>query len=374
MPHIWRAVRVIGLALLGLIFAATGGHAQTNIGMPMLPPLPATMKQYYRDNPAAWDQFVAQLPRVQAAPPVAFPPPAGEPPAGTWTTVTPAPGNAALSNPLVLTDGSVIAHVSCTDTWFKLTPSNSGNYVSGTWSKLPPMPTGHTPRFFASAVLPDGRVIIAGGEYNGASCARQDSTKISIYDPVANAWAAVAPPSSFQTIGDAQTIVRADGIFMLSSCCDFPVNAALLNPVSLAWSATGTNKADAYNEENWVLLPSGKILTVDAYVPFGIPPPTCGTGSEIYDPATGAWSAGPSTVVQLADCSGNRSFETGPHLLRPDGTVVAFGGTTTGPAHTSIYNSGANTWTPGLDIPSLGAVPYTQAETARRRCCRTARS
>ena len=85
--------------------------------MPTLPSVPVPLKQYYRDNPAAWDAFVAQLPRVQPSPPTVFQPPAGEPTPGTWTAVTPPPGGAQLSNPLLLTDGSVIAHVSCSSIW-----------------------------------------------------------------------------------------------------------------------------------------------------------------------------------------------------------------------------------------------------------------
>jgi hypothetical protein len=35
-----------------------------------------------------------------------------------------------------------------------------------TWSQIASLPSGYIPSFFASAVLPDGRVIVEGGEYN----------------------------------------------------------------------------------------------------------------------------------------------------------------------------------------------------------------
>jgi sRNA-binding regulator protein Hfq len=43
----------------------------------------------------------------------------------------------------------------------------------------------------------------------------------------------------------------------------------------------------------------------------------------------------------------------GPQLLRPDGTVIAFGGTTTNAsAHTAIYATSSGTWTQGPDVLS----------------------
>jgi FG-GAP-like repeat/Galactose oxidase, central domain len=119
---------------------------------------------------------------------------------------------------------------------------------------------------------------------------------------------------------------------------------ALLNINDLSWTPTGTGKADINDEEGWTLLPDGTVLTVDANL--------C-NNSERYDPSTGAWSSAGSTIVQLPDCTGNQSIELGPQVLRPDGTVVVFGGTTTGTTHTAIFNSSTNTWTQGPDLPSV---------------------
>ena len=42
-------------------------------------------------------------------------------------------------------------------------PDSHGSYVDGTWTRLASM---HEPRlYYASAVLPDGDVFVAGGEY-----------------------------------------------------------------------------------------------------------------------------------------------------------------------------------------------------------------
>ena len=58
----------------------------------------------------------------------------------------------------------------------------------GRWSPIASMDPGYGPLYFASAVLPDGRVIVEGGEYN--FCSAVWTTLGSIYDPVANITAA----------------------------------------------------------------------------------------------------------------------------------------------------------------------------------------
>ena len=72
---------------------------------------------------------------------------------------------------LLASDGTVLVHVEPasggTRYWFKLTPDAKGSYADGTWSKLPPMPSNYDPLYFASAILPDGRMIVEGGEYLG---------------------------------------------------------------------------------------------------------------------------------------------------------------------------------------------------------------
>src|SRR4051794_26298271 len=85
--------------------------------------------------------------------------------AQTWTPLVNPPPFAA-SNPLLLTDGTVIAHNACAVDWWRLKPDSHGSYVNGTWSRIASLPDGYGPLYFSSAVLPDGRVIVEGGEYN----------------------------------------------------------------------------------------------------------------------------------------------------------------------------------------------------------------
>jgi hypothetical protein len=290
------------------------------------------------------------------------------PAGGSWTKLNHASG-VSPSNPLLLTDGRVLIHVACTANWYALTPDNTGSYVNGTWAQVASLPGNYTPRAFGSGVLPDGRVVIEGGEYS-ADCTTQVQTAMgAIYDPVANSWTAIAPPSGWAKIGDGAGIVLPNGTYMQTSCCDQPPHAALLNPSTLTWTSTGAGKFDVYDEEAMALLHDGTVLTVDAYSGTG----TCGTGSERYDPSTGAWSNAGSTIVQQADCSGIRTFEVGPIVMRPDGTAVSFGGVTTGTAQTAIYTVSSHSWAAGPVQPSVGGVPYGRRSSrcaAERQCAR----
>jgi hypothetical protein len=265
--------------------------------------------------------------------------------AQSWQPLTHQP-NFTAGTALLLTDGTIMVHRENPNSgfseWYKLTPDINGSYVNGTWSQMASLASSYGPLFFASAVLPDGRLIVEGGEQNFADYVWTNMG--AIYDPLANKWTPMNPPSGWSSIGDASSVVLANGTFMLANCCT--TQAALVNASTLTWTSTGSGKFDENDEEGWNLLPGGKVLTVDAYVDRYDPN---GTNSEIYDPSTGLWSSAGSTVVQLWDSHG--SFEVGPAILRPDGTVFATGANGAGAGHTSIYNVSAGTWTAGPDFP-----------------------
>ena len=110
---------------------------------------------------------------------------------------------------LLLTDGTVMVHHEDPNDgysdWYKLTPDINGSYVNGTWSQLASLSSDYGPLFFASAVLADGRVIVEGGEQNFAQYVW--TNKGAIYDPVADHWTSMAPPSGWSSIGDASSAV-----------------------------------------------------------------------------------------------------------------------------------------------------------------------
>jgi hypothetical protein len=240
---------------------------------------------------------------------------------------------------LLLTDGRAMVHEYNTPNWWALQPDNSGSYLNGTWKKLASMSSSYAPLYFASQVLPDGRVLVEGGEYNFLN---QDETNMgAIYDPVKNKWKSVNPPKGWSTIGDSPAIILPDGTFMMGmgGFSTTKINA-FFNPKKLTWTLKGMGKADGFVEEGMELLPNGKVLLVDTQAT---------PNSEIFNPKTSTWSNAGSTIVDLSENAGE---EIGPALLRPDGTVFAMGGNGSGAGHTAIYNTKTSKWAAGPDFPN----------------------
>ncbi|MGH8093990.1 MAG: hypothetical protein ACREIF_11035 [Chthoniobacterales bacterium] len=233
---------------------------------------------------------------------------------------------------LLLTDGTVMVHQYSSPNWWRLTPDSSGSYLNGTWSQLGSMVSNYGPLYFASAVLPDGRVLVEGGEYNFGSPV--ETNMGAIYDPTTDGWTTVTPPAGWSTIGDSPCVILSDGTFMLGR--NSSKQQVLFNAATLTWTAVGTGKADNYSEEGFSLTPGGSVLLVDT---------ADGTNSEIYNPSTSQWTTAGSTIVKLADPS---SLEIGPKIQRPNGTIVAFGGT----VHNAIYNTATGTWAAAPDFPN----------------------
>jgi hypothetical protein len=268
------------------------------------------------------------------------------------------------ASPLLMTDGSVMiqneGYFAIDGRIFKLTPDINGSYVNGTWSELASMPYAEAAA--SQAVLADGRVLIEGGEYSGNAAGDFYNFLLTnqgaIYDPVANTWTSVSPPSFFvdlyppratfapNPIGDSSNVILNDGTFMLQD--KMSRQGALLNPKTLTWTETGTStKSDMNDEEGLTLLPNGEVLTVDCYTDyhFLLPGyPSNPTHSEIYNAWAGKWSSAGSTLQTLTDPV---LFETGPAILRPDGTVFAVGSE----GDTSIYNTKNGKWSLGPTLP-----------------------
>ncbi len=266
-------------------------------------------------------------------------------PAGKWLKLTHQP-TFQTDIALLLTDGSAMVHEYMSPNWYRLIPSNTASYLNGTWVKTASMPSNYGPLYFASQVLPDGRLLVEGGEYNidGSS----ETNRGAIYDPVADKWTAVNPPSGWRTIGDSPAVVLPNGTLMMGQGGQPAKLQVEFNASSLTWTPVGTGKADGFSEEGFALLPNGNVLTVDT---------ENGTNSETFNPSTNAWSTAGSTVVALPSNGGLGIVpEMGPLMQRPDGTVVALGATT----HTSVYKSSTGTWAQGPDYPGgnmMGDAP-----------------
>src|SRR4029077_4468342 len=137
--------------------------------------------------------------------------------AQTLQTLVHQPPNGAYL-PFLLTDGTVMFQGNNSATWSKLTPDINGSYLNGTWSQLASLQSGYSPDDVASAVLADGRVVIIGGEYNFGNFTLTNLG--AIYNPVANTWISLQPPTGWDFIGDSPSVVVPNGKFVVGNKLD----------------------------------------------------------------------------------------------------------------------------------------------------------
>ena len=263
--------------------------------------------------------------------------------AQTWTPLVNQPG-VNLGVMLQLRDGRILVHEEQSgnsNTWHILTPDASGSYINGTWSSGGNLPSGYSPWFFGSQVLMDGKtIVIEGGEYNNGSAVWTTLGAIGTISGNSITWVKNNPPAGWSTIGDAESVLLANGNYMQSNCCSAQ-NALFNGPNS--WTATGSVLQSSNDESGFTLLTNDKVLTVDAK--SNAP---CGTskGSEIYDQGTGLWSCGPNLPSQLYNAGDE---ELGAAIMMYNNKVIQFGGNAPG---TAIYDVAANTWTAGPNPPN----------------------
>ena len=264
----------------------------------------------------------------------------------------------------LMTDGSILAQGDSNwGSWYKYVPDASGSYADGTWTTVASLPSGYAPDAYAGTVLPDGRLLISGGEYNIPGNYDLQLVNLgAIYDPLKNTWTKLGHPDGWGWIGDSPSILLPNGKFLIGD--KLLKQDALYDPATNKWKKLSNHngKKDWNAEEGWNLLPNGTILTADV---LDAP------NSEIYNPSTDKWTSAGSTIVNLRSTSPYHSClqygpkpqdcylppgEIGPAMLRPDGTVFATGsgqgGSGAGTGHTAIYNTASGGWTAGPDFPN----------------------
>ena len=264
------------------------------------------------------------------------------------TLVSPPPFS--VGTMLLLTDGSVLALQANGAGTARLLPDADGRYVTGTWQAQASM---LTPRlYFASAVLADGRVLVAGGEYNGGTT-QPDITNCEIYDPPTDTWKSIPAPAGWNNVGDAPCCVLPNGRVLVGNI--FSTATALFDPATDTFSAAGLNgaKNDNSAEETWTLLPDGSVLCVDC---------TAQNKAERYVPAQDKWVAARDVPVPLAQAL---SLEIGPGILLNDGRAFCIGGT----GATALYTPPAGrdllgSWVQGPNFPADTAGNVYEAKDA----------
>ncbi len=209
------------------------------------------------------------------------------------------------------------------------TPSQSvASPRAGTWIATGTM---GTPRSgYTTVRLLDGRVLAAGG-YMGLE--PDDAiTSAELYDPESGTWSAtgnmVKPHAGFPAtlLRDGRVLV---GDIDLADVGDGRTRTAeVYDPASGTWSATGNMVADRGGNAEGTLLRDGRVLVTGRY------------GAELYDPDSGTWTATGKMIEPPAQHAA---------VLLPDGNVLVVKGDHL--RHpVELYDPATGTWSAGADM------------------------
>lgn len=227
-----------------------------------------------------------------------------------------------------------------------LNPSPSPSSDTFTPSSNTWMPTGdlNTPRFWFGNVVPlrTGEVLIAGGT---DATGYNDFNTSEVYSPTAGTWRNTqdtlntARRNATLTVLPDGRVLIAGGRHGLPDGSSFLASSEIYDPLADTWTNTTGNMMNVAREGHLaVLLKNGKVLIAGGEGPWRV----AGKTAELFDPTTQMWSltgsmsdgwlAGSATLTLLAD-----------------GRVLRTGGTDGQGNYYStaeIYDQGSGTWTP----------------------------
>jgi len=205
--------------------------------------------------------------------------------------------------------------------------------------------SGHT-----MTLLPNGKVLAAGGSGDHRDSPESESSLLDsaeLYDPAAGNWGITGRMSelrfghSASLLSDGRVLVAGSG------------TAELYDPATAIWSRTGNPIANRWGHTA-TLLRNGKVLVAGGYGQIANGAFDYLGSAELYDPATGTWSATGS--LNDARCCHTAT-------LLQDGRVLVARGSNDlddGIAVTSaeLYDPGAGAWT-RTGVPFLRGYSQT---------------
>jgi len=267
-----------------------------------------------------------------------------DPATDTWSPAASMPGQRADHTATLLPNGRLLV---AGGYWFNepmpfnfLIDVELYDPATDTWSPAASMNearAGHT-----ATMLPSGKVMVAGGRAtDGRAMVSPPPPGVELYDPVTNTWSQAAGMAHIRA-GHTATLLQSGAVLVVGGTDT--AGAELYDPGTNEWSSTGS-VAEARKGHTATLLPSGKVLVAGGRVVQIVSEPAQWASTEIYDPVTNTWS-------QAADMVQPRVEHTA--TLLPNGNVLVAGGagggdtpfnqTTTFLASAEIYDPATDTW------------------------------
>jgi N-acetylneuraminic acid mutarotase len=252
-----------------------------------------------------------------------------DPATGAWSVTGSLNTPRYLHTATLLPNGKVLVAGGITNT----TPPDFGvttsaelyDPVTGTWSVTGSL---NIARFWYTAtLLQNGKVLVAGGGGSGVG-----DNSAELYDPATGTWSTTGNLIATR-YGQTATLLQNGKVLIAAGSNDGDLastlaSAELYDPVTGTWSATANLNASRISHTA-TLLSDGRVLVAGGYIPTFVPVggngfaavPTSLNGAELYDPATGTW-----TITASLNAPRNSHTAT----LLPNGKVlVAAGGSWT---------------------------------------------
>ncbi|HXB12142.1 MAG TPA: hypothetical protein VNZ45_09170, partial [Bacteroidia bacterium] len=257
---------------------------------------------------------------------------------GTWDTLARFAPDNNQGVMLLLTDGRVLCHDASGGGqgkgWDILTPDATGSYYNGTWTQAANSINDRL--FFASQVLPNGKVFTAGGEYGAGA------THGEVYDPVGNTWTATGAVVSNMNVYDGNSEIMTNGAVLvgLQNGSNPSFDDQYYTPGTNAWTTAPLAPLN-HDEAAWLKLPDNSIL----FVGIG------GTSSCRYMQGTNTWVADATVPVSLYDPYGE---EAGAAMMLPNGKAIFFGATGKNAIYTPSGSAAPGSWATAASFPVVG--------------------
>jgi Galactose oxidase, central domain/Kelch motif len=186
----------------------------------------------------------------------------------------------------------------------------------------------HTARYQHTAtLLPDGKVLVAGGLDRPGYTGYFTTATAEVYDPKSGTWAVTGSLNNARFWHTSTLLPNGKVLVAGGNSTDNVAfaSAELYDPAAGIWTPTGSLNIPRF-QHTATLLPNGKVLVISGdnqnYTAFDSP--------ELYDPATGTWTlTGPIKHSRFQHTS----------TLLPDGRIFIAGGS-------AFYSN----WSPSVEI------------------------
>jgi hypothetical protein len=327
------ASNAFNIAPLGVTIANISNNVHVTAGQPATPP-PQWRVTDSRGTP---------MPNVTVTLSLIASPCPGATPLGNLTAMTDASGIATFTNATVSNGGWGYA-AQATVPGASTPINNLGGAQNNQFNVAGYCNSGSmtTPRrFHTGTLLPNGLVLIAGGDPNPST---SGTTSAELYNPLTRTFSPTGNMNVTRA-GHTATLLPNGKVLITGGRGIGPATAELYDPASGTFMLTGSMSVGRY-APTATLLPSGKVLVAGGSDSVG------GSiiSAELYDPATGAFGSAINMTTP-------RVFHAA--LLLPNGAVLIAGGNSDPNTYLSsaeLYDPAANTFaaTGSMSIPRRG--------------------